>query len=242
MNNNNSNNSNNQFQYFCETKSNWITDKDDDNPCLNSPCGQNAQCNFTENAITCKCLRDFIGYPPNCRLAPKCESNSECASHLTCIDQRCKDLCASGFCGKNTECRVVGHNPMCKCLNGFDGDPFVRCSMKMTTEDAPTDPCNPNPCGVNTICREQSGIVSCLCLAGFFGDPYERCSKECALDKDCSSHQACIRNRCQDPCPGACGRNAECQIMNHSPTCVCKANFSGDPYFGCKKIEELCKT
>jgi len=32
-----------------------------------------------------------------------------------------------GSCGQNAECYVINHNPVCKCLVDFTGDPFVGC-------------------------------------------------------------------------------------------------------------------
>jgi len=31
------------------------------------------------------------------------------------------------MCGLNAECSVIMHRPMCKCLPGFAGDPFLGC-------------------------------------------------------------------------------------------------------------------
>jgi hypothetical protein len=73
---------------------------------------------------SCSCLPDFMGSPPRCR--PECVSNSECASHVACVDHKCRDPCP-GLCGVNAECRVVSHTPTCVCVAGFFGDPFVQC-------------------------------------------------------------------------------------------------------------------
>jgi hypothetical protein len=95
-------------------------------PCTPSPCGPNAQCKEINGSPSCSCLPEFSGSPPNCR--PECVSNSECANHLACTNQKCKDPCP-GMCGANAECRVVSHTPNCVCLPGYVGDPFTQCNL-----------------------------------------------------------------------------------------------------------------
>lgn len=206
------------------------------NPCQPSPCGPNAQCQVSGDAPSCSCLSGFIGTPPNCR--PECVSNSECASHLACINQKCRDPCP-GTCGANAECRVVSHTPNCICIIGYVGDPFSQCVQQEQPQiqEKPT-PCVPSPCGANAICREQNGAGSCTCLPEYIGNPYEGCRPECVLNSDCPSNKACIRNKCQDPCPGTCGQNADCQVVNHLPSCNCRQGYTGDPFRFCNIIPE----
>lgn len=99
-------------------------------------------------------------------------------------------------------------------------------------QERPT-PCVPSPCGANAVCREQNGAGSCTCLQDYVGNPYEGCRPECILNTDCASNKACIRNKCQDPCPGTCGQNADCQVVNHLPSCTCRAGYTGDPFRYC---------
>lgn len=152
---------------------------------------------------------------------------------MACIRQKCRDPCP-GACGQNAECRVVNHAPMCVCVTGFTGDPFTQCIQRQ--QDYPVEtpqPCSPNPCGSNAVCREQNGAGACTCLPEYFGNPYEGCRPECILNSDCPSHKACIRSKCQDPCPGTCGQNAECQVVNHLPQCTCHPGYTGDPFRYC---------
>lgn len=206
-------------------------ERDPVNPCYPSPCGANAECRAIGDSPSCSCLPDFIGSPPNCR--PECVSNSECASSLACIRQKCKDPCP-GTCGHNAECRVVSHSPVCVCLQGYEGDPFTQCNIRQ--QEPPREniqPCVPNPCGSNAICREQNGAGACQCLPEYFGNPYEGCRPECVLNSDCASNRGCVRNKCVDPCPGTCGQNADCQVVNHLPSCTCRPGYIGDPYRFC---------
>jgi len=203
------------------------------NPCQPSPCGPNAECRVIRESPSCSCLPEFLGTPPNCR--PECVSNSECASNLACINRKCKDPCP-GTCGLNAECRVVSHTPNCVCLPGFFGDPFLQCNPQQAAIPEVLNPCNPSPCGINAECKTRNGAGSCICLPEYLGNPYEGCRPECSVNTDCPSNKACLRNRCQDPCPGTCGPNAICQVINHLPTCSCNPGFTGDPFRFCNVI------
>lgn len=201
------------------------------NPCQPSPCGSNAECRSVGDSPSCTCLQDMVGSPPNCR--PECVSNSECSSNLACIRQKCQNPCI-GACGANAECRVVSHTPMCICSIGFTGDPFTQCTpAQQDISREPISPCMPSPCGANAICREQNGAGSCICMDDHFGNPYEGCRPECVVNSDCPSNRACVRNKCQDPCPGTCGQNAQCQVVNHLPSCTCNDGYQGDPFRFC---------
>lgn len=223
---------------------------DDSNPCHPSPCGPNANCRVFESRPVCSCIANYIGRPPSCR--PECTVNSECPSNKACINERCRDPCP-GSCGFNAECYVHAHTPRCGCSDGYTGDPFSGCNkivprkilnlftqptshsnlVKLTVIEAPTNPCNPSPCGANAICKERNGAGSCACVPEYFGDPYIECRPECVMNSDCPKSRACRNNKCIDPCPGTCGDNALCQVVNHNPTCYCINDYIGDPFIRC---------
>lgn len=176
-------------------------------------------------------MPDFFGSPPYCR--PECSSNSECPSNKACINMKCADPCINS-CGVNAQCRTISHSPMCFCDTGFTGDAFSNCYRQpLFTADIST-PCNPTPCGPNAVCKEQNSAGSCTCLPNYIGNPYEGCRPECTVNTDCISNKACIRNKCQDPCPGTCGMMATCVVVNHLPSCTCLPGFTGDPYQRCR--------
>ena len=184
-------------------------------------------------------MESYIGRPPNCR--PECVTSSDCASNLACINQKCVDPCP-GRCGLNAECRVVSHSVQCVCLIGYSGDPFVQCNPPIENDVVEVlTPCNPTPCGPNAECKERNGAGSCKCLPEYYGNPYEGCRPECIMNSDCPSNKACQQQKCQDPCPGTCGQNAYCQVINHLPSCNCNAGYSGDPYRLCIKPAERKK-
>lgn len=94
-----------------------------------------------------------------------------------------------------------------------------------------SDPCNPSPCGPNAICKNGD----CECLPEYIGNPYEACRPECILNSECPRDKTCLRNKCKDPCPGTCGQNAICDVVNHIPVCSCLAGYIGDPFVSCRE-------
>jgi hypothetical protein len=106
-------------------------------------------------------------------------------------------------------------------------------------EEPKTQPCQPSPCGPYSQCREINGHAVCSCQANYIGSP-PMCKPECMISADCALDKACINTKCQDPCPGTCGLNARCQVVNHNPICSCPAGFTGDPFVRC--LQERRKT
>lgn len=104
------------------------------------------------------------------------------------------------------------------------------------TEPSVVDPCNPTPCGPNSACRPVGTQPVCTCLSGYQGLPPD-CRPECVSSSECPSSQACINQKCRDPCPGTCARDATCRVVNHQPICACPDGWTGDPVTtGCRII------
>lgn len=208
------------------------------NPCVPSPCGPNGLCTVapSTNSPICSCQPTFEGNPPNCRR--ECTTSDECSSDKACINYKCKDPCP-GSCGSNTQCVVRLHSPMCSCQEGYTGDPFTSCYLVPQSIE-PADPCNPTPCGANARCKvSKYGAAACICEPGYFGNPYETCRPECIVDTDCPYNKGCLRNKCEDPCPGVCGSTAICQVINHVPSCSCAPGYTGNPYQYCHIIIDV---
>lgn len=189
-----------------------------------------------------QCLPTYIGSPPNCR--PECTINPDCPLDKACKNLKCEDPCR-GACGFNAECKVVNHQAFCSCPPGFQGDPFSGCQRippppPPPLKVEPRDPCVPSPCGPNADSTRVGDRCECSCHPGYIGAaPY--CRPECTANSDCPSHLACIRQKCQDPCPGSCGSNALCTVVNHSPVCTCLAGFIGNAFSYCypePKVQE----
>ena len=208
-------------------------DRQNVNPCVPSPCGPYSQCKNVNEQAVCSCLPDYLASPPNCR--PECTSNSECGSDKSCINRKCVDPCP-GTCGVNAECKVIDHSPVCSCRIKYSGDPFTKC-LPINVEVLPkeiVDPCIPNPCGPNSKCVERNKHALCTCLEGYKGvAPY--CRSECTINSDCPKDLACMNLKCKNPCPGACGINAKCSVINHLANCECLAGYEGNSFISCKK-------
>lgn len=187
--------------------------------------------------------------------------STECSADKTCKNQKCVSPCP-GPCGQNTDCKVINHSPICTCKLKYTGDPFSNC-YKMTgklfylnillvqfdiftnmfTFLAPisavpeTDPCLPSPCGFNAQCQNLRGVPSCSCLPGFEGSP-PNCRPECTINEDCASNLACIKQKCNDPCKGSCGINANCHVMKHVAVCTCNEGFTGNAFTQCTVVKQ----
>lgn len=111
----------------------------------------------------------------------------------------------------------------------LDPDPIV-----------PENPCQPSPCGLYSNCRALNGHAVCSCIPNYVGAP-PNCRPECMSSSECSQDKSCINERCKDPCPGTCGNNALCRVVNHNPICSCSPGYSGDPFVRCL-LEESKKT
>lgn len=178
----------------------------------------------------CSCQSNFIGISPNCR--PECLISSECPSDMTCISNKCIQPCPNS-CGPNSECSVINHTPYCSCKRGYEGDAFVGCTKVLEYPKTPINPCDTMSCGNNALCTADDGIPKCHCIPPYIGNPYTGCKPECILNSDCVSNLACINQHCRDPCQGACGVNAVCEVTNHIPVCSCLTGYTGEPFQSC---------
>jgi len=176
-------------------------------------------------------LIGYAGNPPNCH--PECVTSADCPQNKACSNQKCYDPCRD-YCGSQAQCRVISHVAMCYCPPGMIGNPLRACIRQQEPITALVIPCDPNPCGLNAICRSRDNRNSyCECLPNFFGNPYQGCHPECTTDRDCPLNKACLQEKCNSPCPGVCGPNANCFVQNHKPICNCLPGYTGNPYRGC---------
>lgn len=135
-----------------------------------------------------------------------------------------------------TECQVINHRPICSCLPEYTGDPFTRCYKKPeVVPERPINPCIPSPCGQNSECKVINESPACSCLPTYIGQP-PNCRPECSINSECPANRACMNQKCIDPCPGSCGINTQCTVINHTPSCTCDNQYTGDPFQGCVPI------
>ena len=110
----------------------------------------------------------------------------------------------------------------------------------VTPSPLPPNPCNPPPCGLNSQCQVVAGQAQCACLTNMVGNPPD-CRPECVLSSNCRSNEACVNQKCVDPCAGTCGPNADCRVVNHAPSCSCQPGFSGNAFADCRPISSIGK-
>ena len=98
----------------------------------------------------------------------------------------------------------------------------------------PGNPCDPSPCGPNSRCLiTPQRAAACSCLPGYKGVP-PVCKPECVVSSECPQTHACVNQKCVDPCPGTCGINSRCIVVNHNPICSCPAGYVGNPFTSCQ--------
>lgn len=51
-------------------------------------------------------------------------------------------------------------------------------------------------------------------------------SDSCSSNEDCAADKACVREKCADPCSGACEEDYVCEARNHLATCYQRDDHS----------------
>lgn len=111
---------------FCFTAIIIAQDNTTAQPCSPNPCDINAPCDSygDQFAICNACVGQDAVNSPTCR--PECVMSSDCGFNKACLRNRCVDPCP-GSCGINAECTIYHHDPICRCIHGFEGNPYEHC-------------------------------------------------------------------------------------------------------------------
>ena len=73
----------------------------------------------------------LVDFPTAPELTVGCESNDDCPDYTSCRNRKCINPCAVDKpCAPTANCRVVNHNPVCTCPNGYIGSPHTRCTPR----------------------------------------------------------------------------------------------------------------
>lgn len=230
------------------------------NPCN---CGMNAVCHVQNHRASCSCAEGFEGNPYNLCRSLGCRIDRECDSNQACVNGNCFNPCLlNDPCGINAECHASGNRAQCRCLPGFRGNPYERCSIIgcRTNSDCPSekacenqqcvDPClYSNPCSPRAECRAQNHLAICRCPVGYMGNPYIDCRPEivpeCTFDTDCPSKLACINNKCANPCLilEPCDRPSRCEVTPTAPVrtmiCICPEGYISSGSGTCKPTKTV---
>ena len=79
-------------------------------------------------------MKDILIYSshfyPVIAVVPKgeCEHDPDCPTNKACIENQCKDPCdVYDPCGREAICETSNHRPVCKCPEGWGGNPHDQC-------------------------------------------------------------------------------------------------------------------
>lgn len=180
-------------------------------------------------------------------IPPGCTTDDDCSYNETCINRLCRNPCN---CGRNAQCHIDNHRPICSCVEGYEGNPNVAChtigcrsdseceSGKACVNGNCVNPCLiDDPCGIHAECFVFGNKAECRCLSGYRGNPKDRCFPVgCRSNNDCPSDRSCINAQCIDPClyDNPCSPRAECSVHNHLALCRCPVEMNGNPYVECR--------
>lgn len=157
-------------------------------PCAEANvCASNADCYVQLHRAICVCHDGYAGNGQFGCHKIGCRSDSECATTQACVNEKCIDACQRVQCGQNAMCRPTSnHKAECYCLDGYRGNPFIRCDRPECISDSDCsydlacknekcqDPCN---CGVGADCRVYNHRGVCQCPPGYTGDAYQLCTR-----------------------------------------------------------------
>ena len=73
----------------------------------------------------------MVGLPTEPTLDGECKSNADCPDYTACKNRQCINPCAiRDTCAKRATCKVVWHEPVCTCPDGYVGNPQISCEIR----------------------------------------------------------------------------------------------------------------
>jgi hypothetical protein len=111
------------------------------NACRLLRCGNNAKCETGKHSARCICLPGYtgnaqtecslFGLPTEPVLSVGCLQNEECPLYNACRNRKCINPCAEeNPCAPSAYCKVIMHQPVCTCPDGYIGDPRTNCELR----------------------------------------------------------------------------------------------------------------
>ncbi|XP_064643492.1 uncharacterized protein LOC135497618 [Lineus longissimus] len=198
------------------------------NDSLNECDKENADCEDTTTAYTCKCKDGFRGNGENCNDIDECkEGLANCDKNALCINTpgnyTCK--CLKGFlegkenCTDINECEDPKTNICAEQADCDNKDGYYECTCKdgfvgNGQQCVKPNPCDakPKPCFKNEECSEEKGKAVCACKEGL----EKNSTGKCAPVNECANGTA------------NCDPNADCIDKYFGFECKCKKGFTGN--------------
>ena len=79
----------------------------------------------------CMIIILLVGLPTEPTLDVGCESNADCPDYTACENRQCINPCAiRDPCAPSAICKVVRHEPVCTCPDGYIGNPQTSCELR----------------------------------------------------------------------------------------------------------------
>ncbi|XP_028513086.1 neurogenic locus Notch protein [Exaiptasia diaphana] len=191
------------------------------NPCISSPCLNNARCIGSDWSFTCDCPSGYTG--------DHCETDIDDCAKNPCQNGKCIDGinsykcdCVAGYSGKNCENNVdeCADGP---CKNGakcIDGVNAYKCEcapgFNRKNCENNVDECAKKPCQNGAKCIDGVNSYTCKCAAGYTGPNCETNVDECAK-KPCQNGAECIDGVNSYECKCKLGYNGK--NCENSPVC-----------------------
>lgn len=171
--------------------------------CEEDTCADSAICVGKQHQPKCHCPAGTSGNPHvECvgreavEHEPECRIDSECPSQFACINQLCKNPCATqNICTIDQECRVLDTLPLrtvsCQCPPDTIADSSGRCKPIIQEEchidsdckDSDKcirgnciEACKVDRCGVNALCNSIYHQAVCTCAPGYTGNAHTECT------------------------------------------------------------------
>jgi len=64
-------------------------------------------------------------------ITPGCTTNSDCPDYTACRNTQCMNPCAvDDPCAPTANCKVINHQPVCTCPDGYIGSPTTECRLR----------------------------------------------------------------------------------------------------------------
>jgi hypothetical protein len=124
-----------------------------------------------------------------------CQSDEECPLDEACKNRKCVKPCKNYICGSSAYCSNMNHRAVCRCLDGFVGEPTRSCAPPSALHACQYDsdcpetricdrlnrvcrsPCMQDTCGQNAVCSVKNREATCQCFDGLTGNPYIACNR-----------------------------------------------------------------